>query len=66
MAFSSAVSRNNREVRPRAGSANRDHQRRRGSLPLFGRIVLANAVVLLAACFAILVVLSPTSASQAP
>jgi len=64
MAVSSAVSRNNREVRTRAGSATRDRQRRRGYLPLFGRIVLANAVVLLAACFAILVVLSPTRISE--
>jgi two-component system sensor histidine kinase UhpB len=64
MAVSSAVSRNNPEVRMRAGSANRDRERRRGYLPLFGRIVLANAVVLLAACFAIFVVLSPSRISE--
>ncbi len=44
--------------------SNRDRERRRGYLPLFGRIVLANAVVLLAACFAIFVVLSPSRISE--
>jgi two-component system sensor histidine kinase UhpB len=33
--------------------------RRRGYVPLFARILLANAIVLLVACFAIFVVLSP-------
>jgi two-component system, NarL family, sensor histidine kinase UhpB len=41
-----------------------DSEPRRGYLPLFGRIVLANAVVLLAACFAIFVVLSPVRISE--
>lgn len=44
--------------------ADRAEQQRRRYLPLFGRIVLANAVVLLAASFAIFVVVSPSRISE--
>ena len=48
----------------RARGASGDPGRARGYLPLFARIVLANALVLLAACFAIFVVLSHNRISE--
>ena len=57
-------SRNNVPVRTDRGSPAAAGKKRRGYLPLFVRIVLANVLVLLAACFAIFVVLSPGNISE--